>query len=154
MRWSHVDFEHGLIHVPGPSARDLLLVDPARTELRARLEKQADRSLDSLLFADGAGNALDESMVDGQLACVAHDAGLRHPEEVTARSLHFTYAAYLARQGIRMVDLVATIGRMTSVVGTELMRLAPPRAASSSDRIERVYPIFLSTITASAARPA
>ena len=112
LRWKHVDVEGGLISVAGASARALLLVDPLRSELEARMkEGHTDLRADTPLFADGAGNALDEPILDGQLACVAHDAGLR-AEDVTTRSLHFTYAAYLARQGIRMVDLAATVGRI------------------------------------------
>ena len=45
-----------------------------------------------------------------------------------------------------MVDLSATIGRMNSAVGAELMRLAPPSVAVSADRIERVYPSFLGSM--------
>ena len=142
LRWKHVDPESRLIRVPGSSARAILLVEPMRQELLARIdENSAAPASDLPLFADGAGNPVDEPMVDAQLACIAHDAGVRHPEEVTARSLHFTYAAFLARQGMRMMDLTATVGRINGAVGAELMRLAPPHAASPAPEcIERTYP--------------
>jgi uncharacterized protein involved in exopolysaccharide biosynthesis len=141
LRWSHVDLQQGLLHVPGSSARVLPLVDPMRSELNVKADSQPASTPQAPLFADGAGNPLDEPMIDGQLACVAHDAGLRDAEEVTTRCLHFTYAAYLARQGIRMVDLAATIGRISTAIGAELMRLVPP-AGAATQRIERVYPSF------------
>ena len=140
LRWMNVDVHGNVIKVPGMSARTLVLTDPLRSELRSRAE-QGDVRAEAPLFADGVGNALDEALLNGQLACVAHDAGLRHPEEVTARALHFTYAAFLARQGIRMVDLIGTIGRVDGLLGAELMRLAPLNPVPV-DRIERTYPSF------------
>jgi hypothetical protein len=73
---------------------------------------------------------------------IAHDAGLRHPEEITGQSLHFTYAAFLVRQGMRMSDLVATVGRLTATVGSQLVRLAPPGQVRPADSIDRIYPTF------------
>jgi uncharacterized protein involved in exopolysaccharide biosynthesis len=145
LRWNDVDFEHGMIEIPGPSARRLRLIDPLRGVLASRWSgNQAEGAGDRLLLADGLGNALDESAIDAELACIAHDVGLRHPECVTARALHFTYAACLARQGIRMSDLATLVGRLSGGIGAELMRLAPSGQARPAEQINPVYPIFRS----------
>jgi hypothetical protein len=120
----------------------LRLIDPLRGVLASRAGTRTEGDDDSFLLADGQGNALDESALDSEVACIAHDAGLRHPESVTARALHFTYAAFLARQGIKMSDLATVVGRLTGGVGAELMRLAPSGQARPAENIDLVYPSF------------
>lgn len=143
LRWRHVDLDRGIVEILGTNARPLGLIEPLRQELAALATNRTDTaSAETPLLADGAGNAMDEVAMDEQLVRIAHDAGLRHPEEATGQALHFTYAAFLARQGIRMVDLAAVAGRFTGVLGTELMRLAPSGHAVTIDRVERVYPSF------------
>jgi uncharacterized protein involved in exopolysaccharide biosynthesis len=142
LRWNDVDFERGVMEIPGPSARRLRLIDPLRDVLASRSGSRSEGAGEGFLLADGLGNALDESAIDSELACIAHDAGLRHPERVTARALHFTYAAFLARQGIRMSDLATVVGRLTGGIGAELMRLAPSGQARPAENIDPVYPSF------------
>ena len=142
LRWKDIDVEQGSIEIAGASARKLPLLPALRQSLMAKTGPDAVTNGDSLLLADGAGNSMDEAAVDAQLTLIAHDAGLRHPEEITGRSLHFTYAAFLARQGMRMSDLVATVGRFTAAMGSQLVRLAPPGQVRSADSIDRIYPSF------------
>jgi hypothetical protein len=136
LRWKHVDLEHSWIDVPGGCPRRLRLTEPLRNELAARPEK----SPDAPVFADGLGNPLSESSLDSELACIAHDAGLRRPEQVTSRVAHFTYAAYLARQGIRMSELAAVLGRLQAAVSSELIRMAPSGQAKPFDQVNLLYP--------------
>jgi len=138
LRWKDVDFERDMIDLPGPSARRLRLTDALRQVLAQGSSDDSER----FVLADGLGNPFDEPAIDADLACMAHDAGLRHPEAVTARTLHFTYAAFLARQGIRMSDLAALVGRLSGSLGTELMRLAPSGQARPLEQIDTIYPSF------------
>lgn len=138
LRWKDVDFERDMIDLPGPSARRLRLTDVLRQVLAQGSSDDSER----FVLADGLGNPFDEPAIDADLACMAHDAGLRHPEAVTARTLHFTYAAFLARQGIRMSDLAALVGRLSGSLGTELMRLAPSGQARPLEQIDTIYPSF------------
>ncbi|RPI44301.1 MAG: hypothetical protein EHM59_13200 [Betaproteobacteria bacterium] len=141
LRWKHVALDQGSIDIPGTSARRLKMLEPLRRELAGRVQGGA-ADPEAPVLADGSGNALDEAGIDSQLACIAHDAGLRHPEEVTGRALHFTYAAFLARQGVRMSDLTALVGRFTGTLATELMRLAPPGRAQSLSQVDVLHPSF------------
>jgi integrase len=136
LRWKHVDLEHSRIDVPGGCPRRLRLTEPLRNELAARPEM----SPDAPVFADGLGNPLSESSLDSELTCIAHDAGLRRPEQVTAQVAHFTYAAYLVRQGIRMSELAAVLGRLQAAVSSELIRMAPSGQAKPLDQVNLLYP--------------
>jgi uncharacterized protein involved in exopolysaccharide biosynthesis len=142
LRWSNVRIDEGALDILGGSARRLLIVEPLRQELSALADAHPARPPDASLLADGTGNPLDVGTVDGQLRFLAHDAGVSHPEEATGQSLRFTYCAFLARQGIRMTDLVATVGRVAEATGSALMRLAPPGQPLPANRIERYYPAF------------
>ncbi|MCC6531374.1 MAG: hypothetical protein IT531_02400 [Burkholderiales bacterium] len=139
LQWKHVHLDDRFIDVPGGSARRLPLLDPIQQALVDRLPG-AEADPDAPVLTDATGNPLEEADIDGQLACMAHDSGLRHPEEVTGRSLHFTYAAFLARQGMKMSDLAAMVGRFKGASGAELMRLSPPGRARSPQQVDFIYP--------------
>jgi integrase len=141
LRWKDVDLGSEAVRVPGGAARMLPLIEPLRGELAAR-SQAVSVAADAWVVADAAGSPFDEQALDTQLLCVAHDAGIRYPEKVTARTLHFTYAAFLVRQGMRMVDLSAVVGRFTQLAGSELVRIAPSGEAKGIADIERLYPAF------------
>jgi len=143
VRGRDLDREHGFVDVPGSSARRVTLSEPLRDELTALLADPAGDPA-QLIIADGTGQSLSEAAIDTQLACCAHDAGLRQPESVTAGALHFTYAAYLARQGIRMAALHTIVGRLSSEWTNELLRLSPPAGLVDASAVERTYPAFRS----------
>lgn len=141
IRRPDLDLEHGIIDVPGSSARRVSLPETLHSELAALLPASPNDSA-QLIVADGAGQPLSEVEIDTQLACCAHDAGLRHAETVTAGALHFTYAAFLVRQGIRMSDLHSIVGRLSSASTNELLRLSPPAGLVDAAAIDRTYPAF------------
>jgi polysaccharide biosynthesis transport protein len=136
LRWQHFDLKHGSVDIPGASARRLRLPGPLHDQLSSRTAGAPDAPL----LADGLGEPLAPAALDGELACIAHDAGLRHPEEVTASAVHFTYAAFLARQGIRMSELTALVGRLHSEITAELMRLIPSGQVKTAADIDLTYP--------------
>jgi hypothetical protein len=143
IRGRDLDREHGFVDVPGASARRVTLVEPLRSELTSLLADPANDPAQPII-ADGTGQSLSEAAIDTQLACCAHDAGLRQPESVTAGALHFTYAAYLARQGIRMAALHTIVGRLSGEWTNELLRLSPPAGLVDTSAVERTYPAFKS----------
>jgi uncharacterized protein involved in exopolysaccharide biosynthesis len=141
LRWKHVSLDEGYIDVPGPSGRRVRVFEPLRQELAGRASN-ATEDQERPLLSDGLGHALDEGRMDDELRYIAHDAGLRHPEEVTAAALHFTYAAFLARQGMRMTDLAGVVGRFPATVGTQLMQLNPLARGLAASQLEFVHPSF------------
>jgi len=140
LHWRNLNLPGGFIDVPGPSARQLPMVEPL-WGLLSSLDSRLDDD-DRPLVSDGAGAALSEAAIDTQLVCLAHDAGLRQPESVTSRMLHYTYAAFLARQGIRMTELSSIVGRLSTDWAAELIRLSPPAATVDNSLVQRVYPSF------------
>lgn len=141
LRWSDVDLDHDIIRVNGSSARHLPIGEPLGEELKSAQKRRTELEGSDTIVLKGFGSGpIDMGELDTQLAFLAHDAGLSHPEDVTAGALHFTYCAFLARQGIRMTDLVATIGRVAETMGAALMRLAPPGQPVAAHKVERAYP--------------
>lgn len=140
-RHQDMDLVHGFIDVSGPSARRVTLPEPLRIEL-ACLVAEFARDPAGPAVADGTGRSVTEAAIDTQLACCAHDAGIRHADTVTAGALHFTYAAYLVRQGIRMSDLHTIVGRLSSEWTNDLLRLSPPGGLVDASVVERTYPAF------------
>ena len=79
------------------------------------------------------------------LLLAAHDAGLGRPSEVSIEVLRHTYAAYLARQGIRMSDLAKLLGRLSTSEATLYSGLAPSGVRLSLSQVERVIPAARAT---------
>jgi len=138
LRWRDVHLSEGVIDVPGSSARRLEMLEP----LPALLSSSHARSNepDHPLVADGVGAALSEADIDTRIVCFAHDAGSRQPDSVTSRMLHYTYAAYLARQGIRMTELTSIVGFFSSEWMAELVRLAPPAGSADVSAVRHIHP--------------
>ena len=139
LRWRDADLAGARISVSGRSARTLGLAAPIRDAFRD-LAAASGAPGDDLILADKLGKALALGDIDTQLAFLAHDAGLRHREDVTGAALHFTYAAYLARQGIKMSVLATIVGRLSESVTPDLLRLSPPGAGISVDQVALEYP--------------
>lgn len=142
IRRKDIDLVNGVVDVGGASARRLTAIDPLRSELAALENAATPEENERLLLADATGRGLSEAEIDIQLACLAHDAGLRQPETVTAQALHFTYAAFLARQGMRMSELHTIVGRLSGDRASALLRLSPPGGLVDAASVERVYPSF------------
>lgn len=141
IRGRDLDLEHGFVEVPGSSARRISFPEALHSEIALLLTGPSNDPARPIV-ADGASQPLSDAEIDTQLACCAHDAGLRHAETVTASALHFTYAAFLARQGIRMSALHTIVGRLSSTSTNELLRLSPPGGLVEVDAIDRTYPAF------------
>jgi len=138
LRWAHVSLDDGHVDVPGSCARRLPILDPLKRELDARVAESLNP--ESFILADVAGSPIDRTALDSQFAYAAHDTGLRNPEEISTEALYFTYAAFLARQGIKMTELDGLIGRIPSAIGIELMRLTKPGRGRSIDEVDLAYP--------------
>lgn len=103
-----IDLARRELHLRGESPRTLAMLEPAC----AMLERL---SWAPGIFADLASHLL----------YAAHDAGLERPAEVTPAALRHTYVAFLARQGLRLADLVKLVGRLSAGQVDLYSRYAP-----------------------------
>ncbi|HMM77027.1 MAG TPA: hypothetical protein PJ986_15055 [Gammaproteobacteria bacterium] len=92
------------------------------------------------LFAAAPGTALTLADLEGTLVYVAHDAGLAHPEEVTAVALRHTCFAWLVRHGLKLGELPRVGGALAPAQIASYAPLAPPGAGRTLDQIDPWYP--------------
>ena len=106
LQWQHLDTRRLLLQVPGQASRALLLSRPLRV----------------LLEAAGKG------VVAGA------PSDLSDPETVTPEALRHTYMAFLVRQGVRLSELGALVGGVSTDMLKGLTTLAQtaPRAGRSA----------------------
>ncbi len=128
LRHRDVDRDAGAIHLSGAGERVVALPAPAMAWLPA-VSDTADAPL------------LSASDLDSALLYAAHDAGIDEADEVTPEALRHTYIAFLARQGVRFVELARVVGPLPAD------RLAAYKALSSGtptaiDGIERILPVL------------
>jgi integrase len=135
LQWDDVDLAARQIRAPGDSPRTIDLFEPAPT-LLARLPQAAGNRV---LQAHGNGPITLERLTS-DLLYAAHDAGIDHPAEVTPAALRHTYVAFLARQGIRLADLVTLVGRLSPDQAAAYSALSPPGRRLALAEVKRVLP--------------
>jgi uncharacterized protein involved in exopolysaccharide biosynthesis len=135
LHWEDLDLAAGLIRADGRSPRTVEIFEPAIRLLGGLKRKPGEW----LLAADREGKlTLDELSSD--LLCAAHDAGIDSPAEVTPDALRHTYLAFLARQGIRLADLVRLVGRLPPEEAAGYSALSPSGTRLALAEVERVIP--------------
>jgi succinoglycan biosynthesis transport protein ExoP len=122
-----LDVQAGIVHVTtGGMARDIP-VDPAVWPLLAGITQRSVRDEPLLPIAE----------LNSRLARAALDANLAQPGSVDALSLWYSYAAFLARQGVPIEDLEANVGVIPAAQRYALAELAPEHG---QDRIIYTHP--------------
>jgi len=106
----------------------------------SRLWRQVAAGDEAPLLAATPGSALSLADLAGTLVYVAHDAGLVHPEEITAGALRHTCFAWLVRQGLRLGELPRVGGALAPAQIASYAPLAPPGAGRSLEQIAPWYP--------------
>lgn len=86
------------------------------------------------------GRPLRAAEAQALLACLVHDAGLTHPDEVSPEQLCHTYRAFLVRQGLRLTELGRMVGYVPATVLANYKPLSPPGSGRSLEEIEWLYP--------------
>ncbi|MGE3774621.1 MAG: hypothetical protein AB7I32_16980, partial [Gammaproteobacteria bacterium] len=92
------------------------------------------------LFAAAPATTLTLADLEGTLVYVAHDAGIAHPEEVTAAALRHTCFAWLVRHGLKLGELPRVGGTLAPAQIASYAPLAPPGAGRTLEQIEPWYP--------------
>ena len=128
-----IDLARREIRLGGVSPRTIALPEPTAA-LLARLSPTPGAPL---LARHGTARPTPEDLTS-DLLCAAHDGGIENPAEVTPAALRHTYLAFLARQGIRLADLVKLVGRLPPEQVAVYGRYAPPGERLALDQVNRV----------------
>ncbi len=143
-----VNIDARSVHLAGVSARDLPLDDVLEglvlTHLAALGEGacllQSAGQVSGAIAGSGVGPSasarLDQLITE--LLYAAHDAGIDQPTEITPDALRHTYAAFLARQGIRLADLARAMGALKPEQAALYSGFAPPGQRLSLEQVDRL----------------
>lgn len=96
-----------------------------------------------VLLSAGSGGPISIDNLTRELLYAAHDAALDQPAEVTPDALRHTYAAFLARQGIRLTDLARAVGPLSPEQVARYSAMAPPGKRLGLEQVQRVMPLLL-----------
>ena len=113
---SDVNTASRTLHVGGASPGDLareIPLDARLKDLIVNTFKVTPAGDAEPLLSVGNGNPASLGNLTSELLYAAHDADLEQPAEVTPDALRHTYAAFLARQGIRLADLARAVGPLS-----------------------------------------
>lgn len=137
LRWEHVHLDARCLHVPGAQGRSLPLAPSLHRELAAA----GPAAPDTPLWSDEQGRPLGEDELRGLIACLAYDAGLHQPEQVTPEALFHTYLAYLVRQGLRLGELERVAGPIPPSVLAGYGAYSPNGPRLTLEEIDPIYPL-------------
>jgi integrase len=138
LRWGDIDLDTDTLHSHNQTGRMLVISPPMRAAIAGYMP--ADPDPDSPVWQGAGGAALPDYNLEALISCVAHDAGLTRPSEVTSKTFLHTYLAYLVRKGVKLSDLGKVVGRVPPTVLAAYGVFSPPGSALSLDAIEPVYP--------------
>lgn len=133
LRASDVDAERAELRIGGASARQVALTAEALADLRAE-------EPDAPLLRAAGGRAVDREALDSLLLCLAHDAGVQAPAEVSADALRHSYIAHLARQGVRFGDLAQRVGSLPAERLAAYSAMAPAGARLTTEQVDWSFP--------------
>jgi site-specific recombinase XerD len=124
--------EDGSLRVSGKASRKIDLPPAAR--------KLFSEHAPVPLWADAQSPATGVAELAGRIPLLASDAGVAHPQEVTADALRHGYLGFLVRQGARLTEIERIVGSMPAGQLKAYAALAPAGPAKGLDAVDRVYP--------------
>lgn len=92
------------------------------------------------LLRDRRGRPCTPAELDARLLDLAIDAGLAHPDTVTAANVRHTYLLFLARQGLRSGELRRLAGTLPAAELAAYRALSPAGRALTLEEVQPVYP--------------
>ncbi len=132
-----VDLAAGRMRVRSASPREIVLQPATLHQLQA-----CGLAPGTPLLTTTSGDAVSRDELEADLLCAAHDAGLARPDEVTPAALRHAYILFLLRQGVRMSDLVAIVGRLPTAVISAYGQLAPPGPRVTRESTQLAFPLL------------
>jgi len=127
-----IDYDKNTMALRGSIPRTLKL-SKATKDLVEKLDK-------SPVFEEQQSSSNHE--LSALISLAAIDAGLSHPEEISAQSIRHTYIVYLVKQGLRLGELVNLVGYLPTSDLLNYARYSPPRPGCGIDQIETVHPVL------------
>lgn len=127
---------------PQAAARELPL-DGSLNDLIFSTFKLTIAGTGQPLLSAGNGGQIALDNLTSELLYAAHDAGVDRPDEVTPDLLRHTYAAFLARQGLRLADLARVIGPLSVAQVARYSAMAPPGKRLPLEQAQRLMPVLL-----------
>ena len=124
LRWTHVDFDRGVIRVPGRDARTLD-VSPRFLALLAALKPEPANPA-AAVWPNASGGPLGPGAIDSLVVSAAHVACLENASEVDAETLRRTYVALVLHQN-------APRGQVPKIVDQILAEVGDSRAAEQEE---------------------
>ena len=131
------------LHVGGASPGDLareIPLDASLKDLIVNTFKVTPAGDAQPLLSAGNGSPASLGNLTSELLYAAHDAALEQPAEVTPDALRHTYAAFLARQGIRLADLARAVGPLSPEQAARYSAMAPADKRLALGQVERLMP--------------
>jgi len=139
LRWHHVDFDGGKIHVAGDSQRSL----PVNETLSHFLNSvRGDvNQPEATVLSDGQGKPFTVDDVRTLIVYTSLDAGIEHAQEITPQAIRYSYLAFLLSQGVRFADIGRIVGRLTTDEMATCAGLVSPQLQHVSlEQVERTVP--------------
>ncbi|MCB8746508.1 tyrosine-type recombinase/integrase [Rhodoferax sp. U2-2l] len=140
LQWQHLDTRRLLLQVPGQASRALPLSRPLRALADAAEKGVVAAAPSDLLFTEGAGKPLGATGVQAIVLISALDADLSDPETVTPEALRHTYMAFLVRQGVRLSELGALVGGVSTDMLKALTTLAQTAPRGGRSELQTLLP--------------
>lgn len=141
LKWGHLDFENGLIHIADPKS------GRARKAFMTPTIKEMFEGLDPGERED----SIFHSRVGGPIQSVSHafdrvvkelkfNEGITDPrQKVTFHSLRHTFASWLAIQGTPILTIKELLGHQSLAMTERYAHLIPDQKRQAVDGIERVF---------------
>jgi integrase len=138
LSWDQIDFLSDAIVLKGEYPRTLRLEEPLASLLKRRHDLDPQEAM-TILHNDRT-ESLSLDNLNRLILYGAYDAGVDHPQEVTAATLRRTYLAFLVRQGIRAADIGRIAGHVPENEMLAHMQSTSPRARLPMDQIDSIHP--------------
>ncbi|MGR9046516.1 MAG: GumC family protein [Gammaproteobacteria bacterium] len=132
------DLDQNRIRIQGPGARVITINDALKSLFAATDDLPAWRS--------NAPFSVDD--MSAMVRLTAIDAGLPHPEEISAEAIRHTYIVYLVRQGLRLSELSRVVGYLPPTDKLSYGNYSPPRPGSNLEEIELIHPVLAGPVIA------
>jgi integrase len=141
LKWGHVDFENGLIHIADPKsgrARKAFMT-PTVKEMLLKLKAGEP---EGYLFQSRVGGPIQSvsHAFDRAVRRLGFNNGITDPrQKVTFHTLRHTFASWLALQNTPILTIKELLGHQSLAMTERYSHLSPDQKRQAVDGIERLF---------------